>query len=194
MKTEKNNVVLEDTIPDKTNGSFAIAPALLVLPAGMYPLKFCDWQIPGCPVFVMQDVFLVVLSLLFRKVASVIINNAESYFNRTILNGKSWIAQRKLTQCLRGYFQTGVTQAGRGPIFFKSTGNPFHSFQCPDTIAGMAGGTALVILPNINRYGHRTNSFAGSDRSGGRLWRFAFATMAAEFFPPQAARVSRRPG
>ena len=69
--------------------------------------------------------------------------------------------------------------------------NPFHPFQHPDTIAGMAGGTALVILPNINRYGHRTNSFAGSDRSGGRLWRFAFATMAAEFFPPQAARVTK---
>ena len=28
--------------------------------------------------------------------------------------------------------------------------NPFHPFQHPDTIAGMAGGTALVILLNIN--------------------------------------------
>ena len=125
MKTEKNNVVLEDTIPDKTNGSFVIAQALLLLPAGMFPLKLCDWQIPGCIVFVMQLVFLVVFSLLFRKEASVIITIAVSYINRTILNSKPGRAKCQLTQCLPGRFQTSIEQAGRKPVFlthpFKQT-------------------------------------------------------------------------
>ena len=125
MKPEKNNFVLADTIPGETNSSLVIATALLVLPAGMFPLKLYDWQIPGCIVFVMQYVFLVVLSLLFRKVASVIITIAVSYFNRTILNCKPGIAQCQLTQCLPGRFQTSIEQAGRKPVFlthpFKQT-------------------------------------------------------------------------
>ena len=125
MKPEKNNFVFVDTIPAETNSSLVIAPVLLVLPAGMFPLKLCDWQIPGCIVFVMQDVFLVVLSLLFRKVASVIITIAVSYFNRTILNCKPGIAKCQLTQCLPGHIQTGIEQAGRRPVFlthpFKQT-------------------------------------------------------------------------
>ena len=39
-----------------------------------------------------------------------------------------------------------------------------------------------------------TFGHTGVDRSGGKFWRFAFAKMAAELFPLQAARVSRRPG